>query len=123
MKWNIIEYKTRFKETAKTANVKHNKVYVLSDVMVKKPNNSCLNYKKIQDIRSVYKYMPVEDKYFMEALIKKAIKQKGDENVLSTSLNINDGKRKNKPTAKQENNPKQKNSISIKAKRGKNKML
>ncbi|CAK1586434.1 unnamed protein product [Parnassius mnemosyne] len=73
-KWNILQYKTSFQGPTTSVDINKKKVHILSDVTVKAPT-STLTQKKIQDIRSSYKYMPDEDKTYMETIILKALKK------------------------------------------------
>lgn len=72
--WNIIQYKTSFYGPTKEININNKKIQIISDICVKPPNNT-LSLKKIQDIRSSYKYMPAEDKKYMEAIIRNVLKE------------------------------------------------
>lgn len=83
--WYIIKYQISFSGAKETIDIlKNNNITILSEIVIKEANKT-LTKKKIDDIRSMFKYMPVEDKMYMETLIRKAERWKGEKGNLDAN--------------------------------------
>lgn len=67
-----ITFKTSFQRPQTSIDLMAKGKCIVLDLQIK-PANHTLTQKKIRDIRSTYKYMPVEDKQYMEVLINKVL--------------------------------------------------
>lgn len=78
-----IKYQTSFSGPKQTIDIRKKNITILSDIM--KEANKPLTKNKIDDIQSMFKYMPIDDKMCMEALIKKALRWKAEKENLDVN--------------------------------------